>query len=176
LKADTFEDDSDDNGEQPRSATLQRRIFVLFDEPDSSIPAAILAAIIMLMIMASTVSFCAETTPWAKERPWVMDLMYRTEVVCIISFTVEYLIRVACCTHRMSPNPSVLKYLVKPMNLIDFFAIAPFYIEMLLGGHLRTEVLRALRMTRVFRSAATVVALCHAVPHRPTDRLCAHGY
>ena len=37
------------------------------------------------------------------------------------------------------------------MNLVDLFAIAPFYIELLLDGHLSLGVLRMLRMTRIFR-------------------------
>ena len=50
-----------------------------------------------------------------------------------------------------SPNPSVIKYLVKPMNLIDLFAIAPFYIELVLAGDVGLSFLRMLRMTRIFR-------------------------
>jgi hypothetical protein len=45
----------------------------------------------------------------------------------------------------------VIKYLLKPMNLIDLFAIAPFYIELLLAGDVGLSFLRMLRMTRIFR-------------------------
>jgi hypothetical protein len=37
------------------------------------------------------------------------------------------------------------------MNLVDLFAIAPFYIELLLAGDVGLSFLRMLRMTRIFR-------------------------
>ena len=147
----TFEPASPTKRATEKEATLQRRIFILLDEPDSSPPAALIGFGILVLILLSTVCFVAETTEYVKTRQSVQDTMGAVEIVCIISFTVEYLVKVACCTHRLTPNPTVITYVRKPMNLVDLFAILPFYIELLLGATLKTEVLRALRMTRVFR-------------------------
>ena len=91
----------DTDRQTQRKATLQRRIFIVFDEPDSSLAASLIGGIILILIFASSVSFCVETVPWARERPAVMDLLSTTEVICIVAFTVEYVIRVLCCTHRL---------------------------------------------------------------------------
>ena len=95
--AGTF-DDTDKQTQ--RKATLQRRIFILFDRQTARWPLTD-RGIILIMIFASSVSFCVETVPWARERPAVMDLLSTTEVICIVAFTVEYVIRVLCCTHRL---------------------------------------------------------------------------
>ena len=131
--------------------TWQRKVFVLFDEPDSSPLAAVVGFAVLVLIFASTFSFCAETTEWANSHEAVKAAMDKIEIICILAFTAEYLIRLVCCQHRLTPNPKVLNYILKPMNLVDFLAIAPFYIELMLGAHMKTEVVRALRMTRIFR-------------------------
>ena len=46
----------------------------------------------------------------------------------------------------------VLRYALQPLNVIDFVAIAPFYIESALGGGGgQTAVIRVLRLARVLR-------------------------
>ena len=89
--------------------TLQRRLFVLLDEPDSSPLAALIGFGILMMIFLSSLCFVAETTEWAKSQESVQDVMYAVEIVCIAGFSVEYVTKLACCTHRLSPNPSVIK-------------------------------------------------------------------
>ena len=88
------------------------------------------------------------------------------ELICIIVFSVEYLLRLFTVHAvrwtwpengaRMNPQPSGLsktwRFFVAKMNLIDFVAIAPFYLgKALEGGVSGLAVLRVLRLARVFR-------------------------
>ncbi len=76
------------------------------------------------------------------------------EVFSLIIFTLEYFIRVWVsiehndkrCAH---PFKSRLRYMLKPMALIDLFAILPSYFMVIFGTDLL--VLRALRLVRVFK-------------------------
>ena len=45
----------------------------------------------------------------------------------------------------------VLRYVCQPMNIIDFVAIFPFYVELLVSAGGGMAVLRVLRLARVFR-------------------------
>jgi voltage-gated potassium channel len=119
----------------------------------------------MIMIVLGTITFCLETTycvgftPLADEPHLgcpaeeikILNDMKLFETVCIVAFTIEYLTKVVCCSERLSPNPSVIRYLCKTMSLIDLAAILPFYIELFFGGDIGLSVLRMLRMTRIFR-------------------------
>ena len=62
----------------------------------------------------------------------------RFEIFSIVIFTVEYVLRVLTINN--------LKDLFKPMMLIDFFAVAPFYIN-----STNTIFLRVLRFSRFLR-------------------------
>jgi voltage-gated potassium channel len=141
-----------DSSAGPKGAlTMQRRIFITLDEPDSGLAARLISSAIMLMIFASSVSFVMETTPTVRSDPDLQSNLRLLENVCIIVFTIEYVLRVACCTHRLTPDPSFIKYVRKPMNMVDLLAIAPFWIELVFAGDLSLGVLRMLRMTRIFR-------------------------
>ena len=72
------------------------------------------------------------------------------EVVSIAVFTVEYLLRVWCCTveaRYASPVWGRLRYAVSPLALIDLMAVVPFYAA-LFGGFsgLDLRLLRTLRL------------------------------
>lgn len=90
---------------------------------------------------------------------------YWFEVVCVVIFTVEYVLRIWSCTCREEfrhPLKGRYRQATQPMILIDFLAIAPFYVELLLptGIDLRfIRILRLFRLFRIFRMGGLVKAL-----------------
>lgn len=93
------------------------------------------------------------------------------EAVCIYIFSVEYLARLFTAwaarfgekfeivldvvTMPKPANPALARtwaFVTNPMNMIDFFAILPFYLNMMMdGGGGGFGFLRVLRLARVFR-------------------------
>ncbi len=74
------------------------------------------------------------------------------ELISIIVFSLEYLIRIYACPENpkySSPVTGRIRFALTPLLIIDLLAILPFYIPLLLPIDLR--FLRALRLFRVFR-------------------------
>lgn len=74
------------------------------------------------------------------------------ELVSIVIFTVEYLLRVWTSNLKypqMSPAKARIRYVFSFMAIIDLLAILPFYLPFLLPFDLR--FLRILRITRLLR-------------------------
>lgn len=74
------------------------------------------------------------------------------EIVSVIVFTVEYLLRLWSCTENPKyrhPLWGRLRFMLTPLAVIDLLAIMPFYIPMVIRADLR--FLRALRLFRIFR-------------------------
>lgn len=74
------------------------------------------------------------------------------EVISIIIFTIEYLLRIWISTenkHFQKPVIGRIKYIFTFYALIDLFAILPFYLPLLLKMDLR--MLRSVRLLRFFR-------------------------
>lgn len=74
------------------------------------------------------------------------------EVVSVLIFSVEYLLRLWSCTENVRyghPLWGRVRYVLSPMAAVDLLAIAPFYLPMLIPVDLR--FLRALRLFRLFR-------------------------
>jgi len=79
------------------------------------------------------------------------SVFQKIELWSIVVFTAEYLLRMWSCTVIPGYSGAVagrLKFAVSPFMLIDFIAIAPFYMPFL-GVDMR--VLRLVRIFRVFR-------------------------
>jgi voltage-gated potassium channel len=84
------------------------------------------------------------------------------EILSVIFFTIEYLLRV--WTANVNPKyktPVIgnLRYVFTPMALVDFLAILPFYLPFF-GFDLRTlRILRLFRLLRLFKLARYAKAL-----------------
>eukprot|EP00004_Rigifila_ramosa_P022111 TRINITY_DN5985_c0_g1_i1.p1 TRINITY_DN5985_c0_g1~~TRINITY_DN5985_c0_g1_i1.p1 ORF type:complete len:693 (-),score=170.57 TRINITY_DN5985_c0_g1_i1:2-1786(-) len=67
------------------------------------------------------------------------------EEVIVILFSIEYLV-------RLFSYPNRLKWVIKPMQIVDFLAIFPFYLGIVFSqNESLLAVVRVLRLVRVFR-------------------------
>ncbi|XGW08596.1 hypothetical protein V3C99_011148 [Haemonchus contortus] len=157
--------------EKPEEAILpknlsQRRLWELMEYPDSSLAARIIAFISVFVIVISIVSFCWETVPSGDVRDTngttgvtspdkdegrlVWNPFFWLELVCIVWFTIELTLRFISC-------PSKVTFMMSFLNIIDFVAIAPFFVNLIWAdankssGSMSFAVLRVLRLVRVFR-------------------------
>ncbi|XP_059079517.1 potassium voltage-gated channel protein Shaker-like isoform X5 [Tigriopus californicus] len=119
---------------------LQRKVWLLFEYPESSQHARVVAIISVFVILLSIVIFCLETLPEFKhykvfnttangtkieedEVPDVTDPFFIVETLCIIWFTFELLVRFLAC-------PSKYVFAKDIMNMIDLVAIIPYFITL----------------------------------------------
>uniref|UniRef100_A0A0K0DU72 BTB domain-containing protein n=1 Tax=Strongyloides stercoralis TaxID=6248 RepID=A0A0K0DU72_STRER len=139
---------------------VQRYIWELMEYPDSSVPARVLAFISISVIVTSIVSFCLETLPDFREASdtltekgyskWNNPFLI-LESLCIVWFSIELFLRFISC-------PSKTFFMKSFLNIVDFIAIAPFFINLFLAEGNKNNssatsfaVLRVLRLVRVFR-------------------------
>lgn len=91
------------------------------------------------LIVVSLVSFATETLPGLA--PTTLKILNWIEVVTVLLFTAEYLLRILVADHK-------LRFMFSFFGLIDLLAILPFYLAA--GVDLRS--VRAFRLLRLFRA------------------------
>ncbi|XP_028305829.1 potassium voltage-gated channel subfamily A member 1-like isoform X2 [Gouania willdenowi] len=149
---------------------LQRRVWLLFEHPQSSVAARAVAVLSVMVILISIIIFCLETVPVFKEKQYrefkeelnmstvtwtglnmFSDPLFVVETLCIIWFCFELLVRFCSCPNKRT-------FFKNLMNVIDLLAIVPYFITLSLelvqhrgSGHQTASILRAIRLIRVFR-------------------------
>ncbi|KAM5253456.1 voltage-gated potassium channel KCNC2 isoform 2-T3 [Hipposideros larvatus] len=152
------------DGHAGRWRRLQPRMWALFEDPYSSRAARFIAFASLFFILVSITTFCLETHEAFnivknKTEPVINGtsvLQYEIETdpaltyvegVCVVWFTFEFLVRII-----FSPNK--LEFVKNLLNIIDFVAILPFYLEVGLSGlssKAAKDVLGFLRVVRFVR-------------------------
>jgi len=149
----------------------QKFVWRLFEYPDSSKAARVLALLSVSVIVASIVVLCIETLPefallpeddipannTAKQQEVrdhndyassVKAVFALLEIVFISWFTFEYMV-------RLIASPQKWLFVRSFLNVIDLLAILPFYVELALKNSdnqtFSLAFLRILRLVRVFR-------------------------
>lgn len=109
-----------------RSDTLSGRVF---------------DAVVLVLIVVFLVAMSLSTVPGLS--PAARAALATTEMVLVVFFTVEYLLRVWTASHKWS-------YILSFYGLVDLLSVLPFWLSLASVG-LDLRVLRALRLLRVFR-------------------------
>ncbi|CAF0834952.1 unnamed protein product [Adineta ricciae] len=157
---------------------LRRFLWTTLEYPQYSLLAKIINIISLFFILLSAVGLAVETLP-VYHRTTTDQCQYEADgfsvntngtlkgyqcqhiftspfyiiqAICIVFFTLEFLLRLVSC-------PSYLQFLKSILNWIDILAIVPFYIRLiiiLVRLHYKTDsnvylVLRLLRMIRFIR-------------------------
>lgn len=108
-----------------------------------------LMALVILNITAITLgtvkSIYSEVGAW----------LYWFEGFCVAVFLVEYVMRLyrAPALEKYSGKHGRICYLVSGFALIDFFAIAPYFVAFLIGIDSNASLLRVMRIVTLFRLA-----------------------
>ncbi|XP_016340450.1 potassium voltage-gated channel subfamily A member 1-like [Sinocyclocheilus anshuiensis] len=163
-------------GEKPLPQNaFQKQVWLMFEYPESSSPARVIAIVSVIVITISIITFCLETLPefrderelpvtsrainGTQERPSLTfsDPFFIIETTCVIWFTFELFVRFFAC-------PSKSEFSKTIMNIIDITSIMPYFIT--LGTELVEQqgqehnngqqamslaILRVIRLVRVFR-------------------------
>lgn len=154
---------------------FQRKVWLLFEYPESSLAARFLAIGSIFVILLSIIIFCVETLPHFRQyrivnetesngpddritieeddMPTIDQPFFVIETFCIIWFSCELLVRFASA-------PKKLQFFKVIMNVIDVVSIIPYFITVgavIIDDPKRQNqttslaVLRVIRLVRVFR-------------------------
>ena len=130
--------------------SLRANAYRLLESTEQSGPLSRYLDIALIVLIALNVVVVAiETVPGIYEANKVAFIIFDTFSVGV--FTVEYVGRVWVSREdlRYQGRWGRLRYMLTPMAVVDFLAIAPFYLAHFIGVDLR--FLRAVRMLRVFK-------------------------
>jgi voltage-gated potassium channel len=107
-------------------------------ERDDTPAGRIFAVTVQAAILVSLISFPIQTLP--RLSPLVQRVLEAVELVSVILFTVEYVLRLGVARRRW-------RFVLSPLGLVDLAAILPYWLAA--GVDLRS--LRAVRLFRFFR-------------------------
>lgn len=123
---------------------IQEKVFNFFENPKGKWAIGFQVVIFVMIILSVVIAFL-EFFHHEEVKPIEPQLLFINHVILFV-FTIEYVARLVTVQHK-------LQWVRKPLNIIDFIAIAPNYIELLLHIFVDTTELRVLRIIRLLRFA-----------------------
>ena len=141
---------------------FQMCLWRMMEKPESSMPAQIIAITSFIFILVSSVVMCVGTIPDLQVEDAEGNLTEHPtleviETLCICWFTVEYFL-------RLISAPNKIKFVLAFMNIVDFMAIMPFFVVLILTSfgagvmelanvQQAVQALRIMRIARIFKLA-----------------------
>lgn len=136
----------------PGDPRIKMAVYEFMEDPSTPAGHAV-SAFIMFIILFSVTQMIVESLPQynynadGSKNTQAEGRFFVLESICIAIFTVDYGIRFYCTHDKKS-------FVVEGMNVIDFLAIVPYYISLVLSPFVdvsQISQLRLLRLARVLR-------------------------
>lgn len=143
---------------------IEESLHSLLDGASGRHPAGRIAnGLLSILISLNVVALILETVePLGSRYAGLFDALL---VFSVAVFSIEYVLRVATCTHHRSgryaqPLAGRLRYVVSPLALLDLLAILPFYLSVFVSIDLRfLRMFRLLWILKVMRYLPAVETL-----------------
>lgn len=136
---------------ESRYQNRKRRIFEIIQiAGGADSPSRIFDRFIICLIVLSIILTTADTFPLSRR---ASDLVNLLDAVCMITFTVEYLLRF-WTADLLYPDEKFpyLRYILSPAAMIDLLSFLPFYLTGIVPpGIIVFRLIRVARILRVFR-------------------------
>jgi len=145
-----------------KSMDLKMKIFETFEDPSFTIFAKVYSLGMMGLIILATACYVLESEAVliggglpASALPIFADI----ELVSVVIFSLEYIIRICCCPCEPCPW-GVVRFIMAPQNIVDALACIPFWVtffmkladpDMESNGLGFVRVIRLVRIFRVFK-------------------------
>lgn len=134
------------------SIIFKNRIHEIINPAKMTLASRIFDVVIISLIIINVITVIMDTF---KLPLWLSNVLWYVELVSVIIFTVEYLLRIYVADldyPKLSPIKARLRYMISFMAVIDLLAILPFYIPFIIPIDLRVlRMLRIIRLMRVFK-------------------------
>lgn len=133
--------------------TFRQKVYSLLNAtPTSGRLHSQLDLILVIFIILSVFSVILETVP-SIQAPLAYQFRLFDDISVAV-FTIEFLLRLYSAPEANPEQPAMSQragWFTKPTSLVDFIAIAPWYISLLTGGSLDLRFVRILRVLRVLK-------------------------
>ena len=132
---------------------IRKRVYeIIAEPPEGDRLGNFVTGFILVLIAVNVTIGILETIDSLNSR--FPQFFYWFEFVSVMIFSVEYVLRLWSCTSQKEfshPIHGRVKMATRPMSIIDFLAIAPFYLQFLLPAGMDLRFIRILRLFRLFR-------------------------
>ena len=136
-------------------STRKMRMYEILENLREDDPIALWTGrLLMALIMVSVMATIFETVKSLHDA--YRGAFFVLEAFCVAVFSLEYLLRLWSCTAHPKFHHSIggrLRYMFKPMMIIDLLSILPFFLPFLLPDMRFLRVLRMFRLFRLFKLA-----------------------
>ena len=116
---------------------LKEKLYVIVEDHESP-QGRVFDYSIQILILLSLIAFALDTLP--SNSPAMEVFLNRFELICVIIFTIEYLLRIYVSKKKLG-------FIFSFYGIIDFLAIMPYYLT----GFIDLRFVRAFRIFRIFR-------------------------
>ncbi|XP_046858329.1 potassium voltage-gated channel protein Shaker-like [Xenia sp. Carnegie-2017] len=150
----------EESGEQSKARysddNFKSKVWTFLENPSSSICAKIFSYITIFLIIFGVCIYILETLPEFSKtandansvegaKPSLLTSWFYMETVCIVWFSLEYVLRIIFA-------PSSWQFVKSPFGLLDLIAIVPFYTKLVIEESVGVDSLIVVRLVRIVKS------------------------